>query len=611
MMLLDKARTNSPATNRTLQFSLDIIISLVSFYISYLLFYPHSINDIFYDTRYLVAYILIARTVLRFIFRINHQIWRYIGLNESKLIAQMDSVGSLGLLIFIIVLNLNIGVVLVDWLLNIFAHITIRSIRRIYAQEKRLKLATQYNNQKRILIVGAGEAGILYSRQIQLNNSAQIVGFIDDDIYKLNQYINGIRVIGTTKQIGYIAKEYVIDEIIICIPSGDQALIKSIIDNSGLTRAKIKIIPSLDEILENINNISRAKDVEIEDLLGRKKNNFSHLNCFDLIHNKTILIAGAGGSIGSELSIQVAKCKPKVLLLLDHDEFNIYNIERKLKEQFSQLKIVPLIVDIRNRERLEAIFKKNKPNIVLHAAAYKHVPLMESNITESITTNVFGTLNLSIMADKYHSVKFLLISSDKAVHPTSVMGTTKRIAEMIIQNISRTSSTKFMSVRFGNVLSSRGSVIPLFKEQIASGGPVTVTHPDMVRYFMTISEAVSLVLESVNLGKGGERFVLDMGEPIKIDDLAKDLIQLSGFNITDIKIKYIGIRPGEKLFEEPLSQQEKNKMTSIRKIFISQNDFLPPNFDTKISKLKNITNKSDLEIKLLLKDLVESYNFNK
>ncbi len=302
------------------------------------------------------------------------------------------------------------------------------------------------------------------------------------------------------------------------------------------------------------------------------------------------MIAGAGGSIGSELSIQVAKCKPKVLLLLDHDEFNIYNVERKLKEQFSQLKIVPLIVDIRNRERLEAIFKKNKPNIVLHAAAYKHVPLMESNITESITTNVFGTLNLSIMADKYHSVKFLLISSDKAVHPTSVMGTTKRIAEMIIQNISRTSSTKFMSVRFGNVLSSRGSVIPLFKEQIASGGPVTVTHPDMVRYFMTISEAVSLVLESVNLGKGGERFVLDMGEPIKIDDLAKDLIQLSGFNITDIKIKYIGIRPGEKLFEEPLSQQEKNKMTSIRKIFISQNDFLPPNFDTKISKLKNITN---------------------
>lgn len=610
-MLLDKARTNSPATNRTLQFSLDIIISLVSFYISYLLFYPHNINDIFYDTRYLVAYILIARTVLRFVFKINHQIWRYISLNESKLIAQMDSIGSLGLLIFVIVLNLNVGVALIDWLLNIFAHITIRSIRRIYAQEKRLKLATQYNNQKRILIVGAGEAGILYSRQIQLNNSAQIVGFIDDDIYKLNQYINGIRVIGTTKQIGYIAKEYVIDEIIICIPSGDQTLIKSIIDNSGLTRAKIKIIPSLDEILENINNISRAKDIEIEDLLGRKKNDFSHLNSFDLIHNKTILIAGAGGSIGSELSIQVAKCKPKVLLLLDHDEFNIYNIERKLKEQFSQLKIVPLIVDIRNEARLEDIFKKNKPNIVLHAAAYKHVPLMESNIAESITTNIFGTLNLSLMANKYRSNKFLLISSDKAVHPTSVMGTTKRIAEMIIQNISRTSSTKFMSVRFGNVLSSRGSVIPLFKEQIANGGPVTVTHPDMVRYFMTISEAVSLVLESVNLGKGGERFVLDMGEPIKIDDLAKDLIQLSGYNIEDIKIKYIGIRPGEKLFEEPLSQQEKNKMTSIRKIFISQNDFLPPNFDTKISKLKNITNKSDQEIKLLLKDLVESYNFNK
>jgi FlaA1/EpsC-like NDP-sugar epimerase len=545
---------------------------------------------------------------MRFVFKINHQIWRYISLNEAKIIFFSDSIGSIAMLLLSLYFKLAVGIIILDWLLNVFAHISVRVARRFRAQDRRINLTTQ-SHQNRLLVVGAGEAGILYAKQIKKQDI--LVGFIDDDIYKLNQYINGTRVLGTTKQIRYIVKEYAIDEVIICIPSGSKQFIKSVIDSLQAINIRLRSIPSLGEILKNSNNIKQTKEIQIEDLLDRQEYSFNISENSHFITNQTILVAGAGGSIGSELSLQIARCRPKALLLLDHDEFNIYNIERTLREKFTDLKIVALIGDIRNEKRMEYIIKEFQPDIYFHAAAYKHVPLMEANIAEAITTNIFGTKNLARIASQYQCKKFLLISSDKAVQPTSVMGTTKRIAEMIIQNISSKSHTKFMSVRFGNVLSSRGSVIPLFKEQIENGGPITITHPDMIRYFMTISEAVSLVLEATMIGQGGERFVLDMGEPIKITDLVNDLIRLSGFRINDIPIKYIGLRPGEKIFEEPLSIQEKSRSTTIERIFIGKNDYLPKGFDDKLKLLENLDNKSNYEIKQLLKSLVKGYSFSK
>lgn len=423
------------------------------------------------------------------------------------------------------------------------------------------------------LIVGAGDCGILIAREMMGPSFAdtRLIGFIDDSTDKYHLSILGVPVLGNRYDIPRIVKEREIHEIIIAMPSVSRTEISEIINLAKATGAKLKIIPALNDLIAGKISVKKLRDVSVEDLLGREPIVADMNSILGYVHNKTVLVTGAGGSIGSELCRQISPFAPDKLMILGHGENSIYTIEMELRKSFPYLNIVTIIADVQDRARLMDIFQSHKPQVVFHAAAHKHVPLMERNPSEAIKNNVFGTRNVADCADKYGAERFVLISSDKAVNPTSVMGATKRIAEMYVQSLNVNSPTKFSAVRFGNVLGSRGSVIPAFKQQIAAGGPVTVTHPEMVRYFMTIPEAVQLVIQSGSFANGGEVFVLDMGEPVKILTLAEDLITLSGYEpYKDIEITFSGIREGEKLYEELLTDEENLGSTQHDRIFIGR-----------------------------------------
>jgi len=426
---------------------------------------------------------------------------------------------------------------------------------------------------QKALIIGAGDCGSIIAKELQSNRASNInpVGFIDDDTAKHKHQIHGIPVIGSSNQIIHAVEKYNVDHIIIAIPSATSKKIADMIEICKKTKAKLKIFPVLNDVIEGKVSIQQIRDVEVEDLLGRESVNVDLEGIANYVEKKIVLVTGAGGSIGSELCRQISSFNPNTLILLGHGENSIYTIEMELKNRFPDLKIETIIADVQDRKRIEQVFCEFRPHVVFHAAAHKHVPLMERNPAEAIKNNVFGTRNVAECADQYGAQRFVLISTDKAVNPTSIMGTTKRIAEMIIQSLNHRSNTVYAAVRFGNVLGSRGSVIPRFKEQIKNGGPVTVTHPDMTRYFMTIPEAVQLVIQAGSFANGGEVFILDMGEPVKIVDLASDLIRLSGFEPeVDIKIEYSGIRPGEKLYEELLTSEEGLTKTIHNRIFIGK-----------------------------------------
>lgn len=429
------------------------------------------------------------------------------------------------------------------------------------------------DNQKRILIIGGGDAGAMvireYKNHCQLNSKP--VGIIDDNEMKHGQVINGVPVVGSRADIITMVNKLDIDEIIIAIPSEAKAQISSLIKICKETKAKLKILPGIYELIDGDVNISKIRDVEIGDLLGREEITVDLKEISSYIKDKVVLVTGGGGSIGSELCRQIAMYKPNKLVILDIYENSIYDIQNELLRNIKNLNLKTYIGSIRDKERVSEIISKEKPKLIFHAAAHKHVPLMEASPKEAIKNNVFGTLNLAQVADKYGVDRFVMISTDKAVNPTNIMGASKRICEMIIQSINSISNTEFVAVRFGNVLGSNGSVIPLFKKQIEEGGPVTVTHEDIIRYFMTIPEAVQLVIQAGAMAKGGEIFILDMGEPVKIIDLARDLIRLSGFNPDlDMPIKVTGLRPGEKLFEELLLDEEGVSSTKHNKIFVGQ-----------------------------------------
>lgn len=444
--------------------------------------------------------------------------------------------------------------------------------------------------QKKVLIVGAGDAGMIIIREMynNQNNQYKIVGIIDDNKDLRRHSVHGVKVLGGRDDIPKIVSEYSIDEIIIAIPSvshSEQIKIASICKK---TKAKTKIVPGVYEIINGTFKLNDLKDIEIEDLLGRDPVILDNKEVIKQIHNKTCLITGAGGSIGSEICRQLLKAEPKELILLGKGENSIYTIAQELSA--ADIPIQPVIADIRDRERIRSILEKYKPNIVFHAAAHKHVPLMEYEPIEAIKNNVLGTKVLAEEVDKAGCEAFVMISTDKAVNPTSVMGASKRVAEMFVQSMNSESNTRYVVVRFGNVLGSRGSVVPLFKKQVAQGGPLTVTHKDMKRYFMTIPEASRLVLQAGAMAEGGEVFVLDMGEPVYIKDLAETVIRLSGYEpYTDIDIVYTGLRPGEKLFEELLSAEDGTEKTKHEKIFTA--------------RIKNITkSQMDKYIELLLSD---------
>ena len=427
---------------------------------------------------------------------------------------------------------------------------------------------------KRVMIIGAGNAGALIIREMKMNrnfNAVPVVA-VDDDPDKLGTLICGVPVEGGSSRIKELASIYKADEIIIAVPSATKKQIAKLVDICKETRKKTRVLPAVHEMIENDPKLNQIRDVSIEDLLGREEVKLNTYEIADYLKNETVLVTGGGGSIGSELCRQIAAYSPKKLVIFDIYENNAYELEQELRRTYGDtLDVQVLIGTVRDKQRLEEVFVQIKPSVVFHAAAHKHVPLMEENPTEAIKNNVFGTLNTALCSDRHRVKKFVLISTDKAVNPTNVMGVTKRISEMIVQSLSKESRTEFAAVRFGNVLGSSGSVIPLFKKQIAEGGPVTVTHKDIIRYFMTIPEAAQLVIQAGAMAKGGEIFILDMGDPVKIDDLARDLIKLSGFEPdVDIKIVYTGLRPGEKLYEELLTKEEGLTHTRHEKIMVGK-----------------------------------------
>ena len=484
------------------------------------------------------------------------------------------------------------------------------------------KASAKYGNQektkvkaKNLLIIGAGMGAreIIITIKNSMRDRYNIVGIIDDNKNKLNHYILGIKVIGTRYEIPRFAKECDVDEIFFAINKIDAVSRRKILEICQETGVKTRVLPTTEEVIDRQGAMNSLRNVQIEDLLGRDPIELDNKNIKNLIKDKTVLVTGGGGSIGSELCRQIIKYKPQNLVILDIYENTLYDIERELEADYPTANIKAIIGSVRDKERLEEVFNKYKPNVVFHAAAHKHVPLMETSPLEAIHNNVFGTYNVVNCADKYGVEKFVLISTDKAVNPTNIMGASKRVCEMIVQTKNKTSKTDFVAVRFGNVLGSNGSVIPLMKKQIEKGGPVTVTHKEITRYFMTIPEAVQLILQAVTYAKGGEIFVLDMGEPVKIYDLAVSLIRLMGYEPNvDIPIIITGLRPGEKLYEELLMAEEGLVSTKHDKIFITQPMHLEEKeLNEKLDELGNIKYNEDYSIekvKEVMANVVPTYH---
>ena len=484
-----------------------------------------------------------------------------------------------------------------------------RMIRTVLNKYRNIKTS---NN---VMIIGAGEATNVIMREIQNSSylaNSNIACIIDDDRRKVGKYIRGVKVIGTRDKIKEAAKLYDIDEIIFAIPSASNEVKRDILNICKETDCTLKILPGVYQMVDGEINVNSIRNVDVLDLLGRDPIEVDIESIMGYVKDKVIMVTGGGGSIGSELCRHLVSHKPKQLIIFDIYENNAYDIQQELKINYPDANVVTLIGSIRNVSRLESVFAQYKPDIVYHAAAHKHVPLMEVSPDEAVKNNVVGTWNVARMADKYGVKKFVMISTDKAVNPTNVMGATKRICEMIVQTYNEISKTDFVAVRFGNVLGSNGSVIPLFKRQIEAGGPVTVTDPNIIRYFMTIPEAVSLVLQAGAYAKGGEIFILDMGEPVKIDDLAKNLIRLSGYTLgVNMEIKYTGLRPGEKLYEELLMKEEGLQETDNKLIHIGKPiEFDKENFFDNLEKLKEEAYSETGNIRESLKKVVDTYHPN-
>lgn len=550
---------------------IDTIIVLTAIFIGWFLVYE-SFNVINFPIVLSCVAILISHYFFSFHFHLYKKSWEYASIGELVIILKTVTAS---IIISAIVQGMIIGeifyrLLVVTCLLHMILIGGSRFCWRVYRDRYLVKDV----NKKRTLIIGAGSAGTMVVRQLLKRNDSELlpIAFIDDNRKKHHLDILGIPVIGSVSNITNIVSRLNIDHIIIAIPSLKKQELNTIFQECAKTDAKTQILPRLEDLLVGNISVSKLRDVKVEDLLGRETVELDIEGISEHISNKVILVTGAGGSIGSEICRQIATFHPKKLILLGHGENSIYNIEMELKESYKQsiIDIIPVIADVQDIKKMYSVMDTYRPNVVYHAAAHKHVPLMEANPEEAVKNNIVGTMNAA-NASKWANVEtFVMISSDKAVNPTNVMGATKRLAEMVIQHMNRDCETKFVAVRFGNVLGSRGSVVPLFKKQIEKGGPVTVTHPEMTRYFMTIPEASRLVLQAGALANWGQIFVLDMGEPVKIVDLAKNLIRLSGFTVDDIGIQYSGIRPGEKLFEELLDFDEIHEEQIYPNIYIGK-----------------------------------------
>ena len=559
----------------------------------------------------MAIYNIVFTVVLIYICRLYNSIWRFASIKEILYIFVATMLSTIAN--FLVYFGFSIPIFrsyFPLYFLILFSFLFIerfsyRFVRAIYRKNFFSGL------RKNILIVGAGDAGNLAIRELEMSNQleSRVVGLIDDDKNKHGTYIQGVKVLGDRNKIPDFVRKYNVDEIIIALPSVSKKNIKEIVNICQTTNCKIKILPGIYQLVTGEVEVAKLRNIQIEDLLGREPVNANSKEIGTYVAEKTVLVTGAGGSIGSELSRQIAANYPRRLILLDIYENTLYDIERELLKDYPNIDLITLVGSVRNRSRLTHIFEEYRPDLIFHAAAHKHVPLMEDSPNEAIKNNVFGTMELCRAADYFGAEKLVLISTDKAVNPTNVMGASKRICEMLIQYYNERSNTNFVAVRFGNVLGSNGSVIPYFKKQIAEGGTVTVTHTDIIRYFMTIPEAVSLVLKAGASANGGEIFVLDMGEPVKILDLAKNMIALSGHEVgSDIEIVFTGLRPGEKLYEELLMDEEGLQNTDNELIHIGK----PIKFDTKkfeagLRKLYRIAYGEKEGIRKAIKDIVPTY----
>ena len=515
-----------------------------------------------------IPWIVIVSLAIFYFYGMYHRIWHYARMRD--LVALIGAVTLSQALIFIIVIMTDIymprSIPILTWIFTLGG---IGISRLLY--KVNLDLVTESKGDRQnLLIVGAGDAGAMLVRELEQNSVAtiNIIGFVDDDKKKKNGRLAGFPILGTINELPQVVRANKVDEIVIAIPSADGDTIRHIDGKCRQTGAKVRIMPGIYEMVSNEVGMGEMREIRLEDLLRREPIHLDFAKITNYIAGKTVLITGAGGSIGSEISRQISRVGAKEIILLGRGENSIYEIHQELKRKFPEQNYRTVIANITDKERMARIFQKFQPQVVFHAAAHKHVPLMEIQPDEAVKNNVFGTQNVAQLADENHAEIFVLISTDKAVNPTSVMGATKRTAELVLQEINQHSHTKFVTVRFGNVLGSRGSVVPLFEKQIAAGGPVTVTHKDMTRFFMTIPEAVQLVLQAGSQAEGGEVFLFDMGKPVKIKDMAEDLIRLHGLTPgKDIKITFTGLRPGEKLYEELLTSEEGTTSTKHKKIF--------------------------------------------
>jgi FlaA1/EpsC-like NDP-sugar epimerase len=548
----------------------DSIIVLTSVYMSHFILIPS--GTVFTTTLVISSITLfMSHHFFAYRYRLYKRAWEYASIGELLSIFKAITLSILitALVQYLYIQGIYSRTLAITWMMHILliggSRFSWRLYRDTYIKGRREK--------KRALIIGAGAAGTMVVRQLRQNNDVDLypVAFIDDDNRKHGLEIMGLPVIGGSEQIEQVVKSLNVENIIIAIPSLNKRDISRVVTECTKTKAKTKIIPMLEDLMVGKVSVNEFRYVQVEDLLGRDPVELDTENIAEYINNQVILVTGAGGSIGSEICRQISRFSPKKVILLGHGENSIHSIELELKASYGEtIEYITEIADIQDRDKMFSLMGKYSPSVVFHAAAHKHVPLMERNPEEAVKNNVMGTRNVAEAASHSGVQTFVMISTDKAVNPTSVMGATKRIAEMIIQHMDSISSTRFVAVRFGNVLGSRGSVIPLFKEQIKRGGPVTVTHPEMIRYFMTIPEASKLVLQAGALAKGGEIFVLDMGEPVKIVELARNLIKLSGFTEEEIEIKFTGMRPGEKMFEELLNENEVHEKQIYPKIYIGK-----------------------------------------
>lgn len=565
------------------QIVLDISVLSLAFVFAYLLRFDFVLTGELQNKAFLqMLFVVPLQLLILRICKVHKFIWRYVSVPEMNRIIVALSLACVPLLVLRFgfyslhdIYAIPLSIIILDFFLAVIWILGIRLIRReIYNSFYRAKTSKKPSaDKKSVLLIGAGRAGVMTLTEIQgrADINLEVKGFVDDDELKKEAIIKGVKVLGNTEQLPHLVKKMKVDHLIISIAQATREDFQRILNICRKIPIKVRTIPGLYELLQEKVSVSRIRDVEIEDLLGRSQLQLDEAVTQSFLKDKTVMVTGAGGSIGAELVRQLSYCQIDRLILVERTEFALFQIESEIKEDFPDTKISSVLRDVCEYEQLQKVFAQYKPQIIFHAAAHKHVPMMEVNASEAIKNNILGTNVVGRLAGEHQAETFVLISTDKAVNPTSVMGATKRISELVVQDLNKHFDTRYVAVRFGNVIGSNGSVIPTFRKQIKKGGPVTVTHPEMKRYFMTIPEASQLVLQAASLGQGGEIFVLDMGEPVSILDLAKETIRLSGLRPgVDIEIKFTGIRPGEKLFEELQSNGEQLSKTIHPKIFVGK-----------------------------------------